>query len=117
MKNLSNAIVGTFGSLISAIGISISSETLDHIVSMICAVIGLLITTITCLIIPIIKWYKNARKDGKIDVEELDDLSHIIQDGKNEIDKHNQDKWEERREKWLILRIFVILSKGYSVKI
>lgn len=92
MKNLSNAIVGTFGSLISAIGISISSETLDHIVSMICAVIGLLITTITCLIIPIIKWYKNARKDGKIDVEELDDLSHIIQDGKNEIDKHNQDK-------------------------
>ena len=117
MKNLSNAVVGTFGSLISPVGISISSETLDHIVSMICAVIGLLITTITCLIIPVIKWYKNAHKDGKIDVKELDDLSHILQDGKNEIDKHNQGKWEERREKWLILRIFVILSKGYSVKI
>ena len=66
MKNLSNAIVGTFGSLISAVGVSISSETLDHIVSMICAVIGLLITTITCLVIPIIKWYKKARKDGDI---------------------------------------------------
>lgn len=117
MKNLSNGLVGIIGSFISAVGLSISSETLDHIVSMICAVIGLLITTITCLIIPIIKWYKNARKDGKIDVEELDDLSHIIEDGKNEIDKHNQDKWEERREKWLILRIFVILSKVYLVKI
>ena len=92
MKNLSNGLVGIIGSFISAVGLSISSETLDHIVSMICAVIGLLITTITCLIIPIIKWYKNARKDGKIDVEELDDLSHIIEDGKNEIDKHNQDK-------------------------
>ena len=92
MKNLSNGLVGIIGSFISAVGLSISSETLDHIVSMICAVVGLLITTITCLIIPIIKWYKNARKDGKIDVEELDDLSHILQDGKNEIDKHNQDK-------------------------
>ena len=92
MKNLSNGLVGIIGSFISAVGISISSETLDHIVSMICAVIGLLITTITCLVIPLIKWYKNARKDGKIDVKELDDLSHILQDGKNEIDKHNQDK-------------------------
>ena len=92
MKNLSNGLVGIIGSFISAVGLSISSETLDHIVSMICAVIGLLITTITCLIIPIIKWYKNARKDGKIDVEELDDLSHIKEEGKNEIDKHNQDK-------------------------
>lgn len=92
MKNLSNGLVGIIGSFISAVGISISSETLDHIVSIVCAIVGLLITTITCLIIPIIKWYKNARKDGKIDVEELDDLSHILQDGKNEIDKHNQDK-------------------------
>ena len=92
MKNLSNGLVGIIGSFISAVGVSISSETLDHIVSMICAIVGLLITTITCLIIPLIKWYKNARKDGKIDVEELDDLSHILQDGKNEIDKHNQDK-------------------------
>ena len=77
MKNLSNAIVGTFGSLISAVGISISSETLDHIVSMICAVIGLLITTITCLVITIIKQDKKARKDSKREVEKLDDLSHI----------------------------------------
>lgn len=92
MKNLPNAIVGTIGSFISAVGIAVSSEQLDHIVSIICAVIGLLITLITCLIIPLIKWYKNAKKDGKIDEEELDDLSHILQDGKNEIDKHNQGK-------------------------
>lgn len=92
MKNLPNAVVGTIGSIISAVGIAVSSETLDHIVSIICAVIGLLITSTTCLIIPFIKWYKNAKKDGKIDEEELDDLSHILQDGKNEIDKHNQDK-------------------------
>lgn len=92
MKNLPNAIVGTIGSCISAVGVAVSSEQLDHIVSIICAVIGLLITATTCLIIPLIKWYKNAKKDGKIDEEELDDLSHILNDGKNEIDKHNQDK-------------------------
>lgn len=46
MKNLSNAVVGTIGSFISAVGISISSETLDHIVSIVCAIVGLLITTI-----------------------------------------------------------------------
>ena len=92
MKNLPNAIVGLIGSVISAIGLSVSAETIDHVVSTICSIMGLLITLTACLFIPIIKWYKNAKKDGKITEEELDDLSHIIEDGKNEIDKHNQDK-------------------------
>lgn len=84
-------IGGLIGASISAMGLPLSTTQAESIISIVCSIIGLLFT-ITWYVIKIIKWYQNAKKDGKIDEEELDDLSHIIEDGKNEIDKHNQDK-------------------------
>lgn len=42
-------------------------------------------TTIFILIVKIISWYNKAKKDGKIDNNELDELSSILKEGKENI--------------------------------
>lgn len=92
MINVKNTIAGLIGSALSLVGVGISTDKLDHIVSIICAVIGLLITITISVIIPFAKWWKKAKKDGKIDEEELDELSTILKDGKENIE--NKKKGE-----------------------
>ena len=41
-----------------------------------------ILTSIVIITLKIISWYKNAKKDGKIDKEEVDDLINIIGDEK-----------------------------------
>ena len=98
MTKYKELIFGGLGSAISSVGLSVSAETIDHIVSIICASIGLLITIITCLLIPLIKWIKKATKDGKIDETELDELSTILDDGKKAIDSKNQVENKKKGE-------------------
>lgn len=42
------------------------------------------------------KWFKEAKKDGKIDKEEIDEAIDVVTKGvkeiNNEIDKHNKEK-------------------------
>lgn len=92
MINIKNTIGGLIGSALSLIGVGVSTDKLDHIVSIVCAVIGLLITITISVIIPLVKWWKKAHKDGKIDEEELDELSTILKDGKESIE--NKKKGE-----------------------
>lgn len=92
MNKMNELIIGLLGTAVSSIGLTISAETLDHIISIVCAVSGLIITLIVTLLVPLVKWWKKAKKDGKIDEEELDELSDILKDGKKSLDLKNQDK-------------------------
>lgn len=47
-------------------------------------------TTLFILIIKIISWYNKAKKDGKIDNNELDELSSILEEGKEKIKDDTQ---------------------------
>lgn len=47
-------------------------------------------TTLFILIIKIISWYNKAKKDGKIDNNELDELSSILKEGKEKIKDDTQ---------------------------
>lgn len=47
-------------------------------------------TTLFILIIKIISWYNKAKKDGKIDNNELEELSTIIEEGKEKIKDDTQ---------------------------
>ena len=50
------------------------------------------IFSIALTIIKIIKWWKDAKKDGKIDDDEIDDLEHILEDGQKDLtDKANKE--------------------------
>lgn len=81
-------LIGTVGTSISAVGTATQSNEKLQKISLIITVIGALITYI---IIPLLTWYKNAKKDGKVTKEELAEGGKIIADGsqkvKEEVDK------------------------------
>ena len=49
-----------------------------------------ILTTLFILGINIYAWYKKAKKDGKIDEEEIEELKTIVQDGKEQIEKSDK---------------------------
>ena len=81
---------GLFGSSVSLMGLTISTEQLEQIISIVCSVLGVIIVIFTSIIIPLINWYKNAKKDGKISKEELKEGNDIIKDGIDQIKDKNK---------------------------
>ena len=91
MKNATQLIGGTIGTALSAIGAGISVEEMQAILSIICTVLGIIITLITGVIIPLIKHFKKASEDGKITKEEIKEGVNIVVDGVEQIkDKVNK---------------------------
>ena len=78
-------IGGLFGTSLSASSVAFSSAELDHIVSIVCAVLGVVIVIITSVIIPLIQWHKKAKEDGQITKEELEDAGQIISNGVKDV--------------------------------
>lgn len=75
-------IGGITGTAASAVGTSLQTSEVLQIISLIITILG---GTLTLIVIPIYNWYKNAKKDGKIDKEEIDEAVHIIQNGTDSI--------------------------------
>ena len=67
-------------------------QDMENIVSIICCIAGLIITLITCVIVPVWKKIAEAKKDGKITPDELDEIADTLQDGIDSINKENKDK-------------------------
>lgn len=91
-----NLIGGIVGSLVSFTGLTIEQSSLiADIVSIVCGCLGVAITLITTLIIPLAKWWKEAKKDGKLDEKEIKEASDIIQNSVNQIaSKNKKEKGE-----------------------
>lgn len=69
------------GNVLSICGVALTPqqlENVEHVMSIVCMILGLLITIITAVIIPFIKWWKEAKKDGKIDEEEAKEGKNIL---------------------------------------
>lgn len=88
MKN--EIIGGSVGTAISAVGTGFQTNEILQTISLVITILGGLITFI---IVPLITWYKNASKDGKIDKEEVKQATDIIKDGTEKI------KSETKKEK------------------
>lgn len=86
MKN--ELIGGGIGTLLSATGTAIQPNEVLQTISLVITIIGGLIT----ITFAIITWYKNAKKDGKIDKEEVKELIDIVQDGTENIKESLGDK-------------------------
>lgn len=86
-------IGGVAGVILSGVGAGLSLEQLQQIISIICTCIGAIIVLITSVIIPLVKWYKKSKEDGKITKEELEEGKEIISNGvktiKDSLDKKN----------------------------
>ena len=62
-------------------------------------IVGLVLSIIiSCLILgdKIVTWWKKAKKDGKIDKEEAEELKDIVMGGVEEIKGHLDDKEEKK---------------------
>ena len=82
-------LYGIVGSTLGVVGTSMQVDDILKIISLIITILGGIITWI---IIPLLNWYKNAKKDGKIDVDEIKDGINVLQDGIDKI------KPKERKE-------------------
>lgn len=83
-----NLLIGTIGTTLSFVGTAMQTNEVLQTISIIITIIGGLITFI---IMPLANWYKSAKKDRKIDTEELKDGIKIIVDGSEKI-KEELDK-------------------------
>ena len=88
---MSSKIIGSvLGNIVSIIGVSLTADqinTAESIISIICMVVGLTITIVSAIIIPLIRWFKKASKDGKIDDDEIEEGLKIIEDGTKAIEE------------------------------
>lgn len=94
MKNEIKVTLGIIGSAISAVGGLVSAEDLDHIISAICSLGGFILTFTMVVIVPILHKVIAAKKDGKITLDEANEIlettSNAIEEFKKETD--NKDK-------------------------
>ena len=86
MDNVKSFIGGVSGSAVSFLGLSL--EDADHIVGIICGVVGLIITIVSTVIIPLLRRIKKAKADGKIT---LDEVADIIENTTEDIKKVNDN--------------------------
>lgn len=62
---------------------------LENIVSIVCCIAGFLITFVTCVVVPVWKKIREAKEDGELSPDELNEIAGTIQDG---IDQIRKDK-------------------------
>ena len=81
-------IGGSVGTSVSATGTAIQPNEVLQTISLIITIIGGLITISFALI----GWYQKAKKDGKIDKDEVKEAIDIIQEGTENIKNALDDK-------------------------
>lgn len=62
---------------------------LENIVSIVCCIAGFMITFVTCVVVPVWKKIREAKEDGELSPDELNEIADTLQDG---IDKIKKDK-------------------------
>ena len=84
-------ISGAVGTGLSAVGTAVQTNEILQTISLVITIVGAIISFI---IVPLITWYQNAKKDGKITKEELDDAKDIVIQGGKEV-KDQVDRKEK----------------------
>ena len=69
---------GVTGTALSAAATAAQTDPVYQIISLITTIVGLLVTIATTIVIPIIRWYLRAHRDGHITDDELQDLSDTL---------------------------------------
>ena len=90
MKNINELIAGIFATGTSAVGTALQTSEVLQIISMVITILGGIVSLI---VLPLLNWWKNAKKDGKIDEDEIKEGIEIVNNGVNTI-KDNLDKKE-----------------------
>ena len=93
-------MIGILGTSVSAVGAGLSVTELQAIISIIVTVLGFIISVLIPLGVKLVNKIKDAKADGKVDKEEMEDIIYtgkeILDETKKVIDevkdKHADDK-------------------------
>ena len=89
-----NLHIGIAGTMVSAAGAGLSVTELQAIISIIVTVAGFVISVLIPLCIKLYNKFKQAKEDGKIDKEEMNDIistgKEILDETKKVIDEVNE---------------------------
>ena len=100
MVNHESLVGGTVGTMVSALSINVDDlHSIESIVAIVCTVLGLLITIITSLIIPLCRWYAQSKKDGKISADEVVEGAETLKNGLQDIQNKLEDKSKQEDHK------------------
>lgn len=83
---------GALGTILGTAGTVMQSDEILRIISLVITIVGGIITWI---VIPILNWHKEAKKDGKITADEIKEGVNIIQNGIEHITKENKDNGKQ----------------------
>lgn len=83
-------IVGGFGTGLAVLGTATQINEVLQTISLIITILGALVSFV---VVPLLSWYRNAKKDGKITSEELEEGANIVSDGV----KKTQNTIEEKK--------------------
>lgn len=87
--NTKELVGGVIGTTLSAIGTATQTQEILQIVSLIITILGGIISFI---VIPILNWYRKAKEDGKITIDEIKEGTETLEDGINKLDKEIKEK-------------------------
>ena len=65
-------------------------QDMENIVSIVCCILGFMITLVTCVIVPVWKKIAKAKEDGKITPDELQEIADTLKDGIDDIKKEEK---------------------------
>ena len=86
-------ILGSIGTVLSAIGTGLQTNEVLETISLIITIIGGIITFI---IAPLLSWYNKSKTDSKIDTNEIQEAIKIISNGskkiKDQVDNNEKGK-------------------------
>lgn len=96
--NNETLICGGVGAALGIVGTATQLNEILRTISLILTILGAIISFI---VVPLLNWYKSAKKDNKIDVEELEEAARILDEGVNKTNqsiKDSQRKDVDERE-------------------
>ena len=94
MKDMRELIAGAGATILSATGTALQTEEVLRIVSLIITILGAIISMI---VLPLLTWYKNAKKDGKITQDEIKEGIDTLQEGIEGVKETLDDKKGDKK--------------------
>lgn len=83
MKN--EVLLGGAGTALSVVGTALQVNEILQTISLIITIVGGLVSLVA---VPLLTWYKNAKKDGKIDAEEAEEGAKTLEEGIKDFSEH-----------------------------
>ena len=75
-------VAGTIGTSLSVVGTIAQTNEVLQMISIIITIVGAFVSFV---LVPLLNWYRNAKKDGKITPDEIEEGLNIAADGVNKV--------------------------------